>query len=56
MCDKMDGPRDYDTRRSQKEKDKYHMILYVDSKIQHNQKHSHRHRKQTCGCQEGWGM
>ena len=34
----------------QKEEDKY---LYVDSKIQHNQKHSHRHRKQTCGYQRG---
>lgn len=25
MCYKMHGPRDYDTRQSQKEKDKYHM-------------------------------
>ena len=62
----MDGPRDYHTKRSKSEKDKYHMIslicgIYYYSMTQMNlsmkQKQTHRHRGQTCGCQGGgeWG-
>ena len=48
---------------SQKEKDKYHMILLIcgiENRTQMNmsakQKQTHRYRKQSCGCQgEGEG-
>ena len=61
----MDEPRDYHTKRSQK--DKNHMIplkCRIQNQTQMNistqQKQSHRYREQTCGCQgagevgEGW--
>ena len=35
ICSNMDGPRDYPTKWSKSEKDKYHMIPYVESKIWH---------------------
>ena len=33
----MDGPGDYHTKPSKSDKDKYHMILYVESKEKTNQ-------------------
>ena len=52
---------------SQTEKDEYHMISLIcgienmtQMNLSMNQKQTHRHRKQTCGCQgggrvgEGW--
>ena len=60
MCYKMDGPRDHDTRQSQKEKDRYHMTLLtrgIQNTTQVNiptkQKQTHRHRGQTCSSQGG---
>ena len=48
----MDGPRDYHTKCTKKEKDKYHMISLTcgtSNMIQLNlftkQKQTHRHRK-----------
>ena len=57
MCYKMDGPRDHDTRQSQKEKDRYHMTLLTrgiqnTTQINLSTKHAHRHRKQTHRCQD----
>ena len=56
----MDGPRDYHTKSSQKEKDKYHMISLIcgiSNMTQMNlftkQKQTHRHRKETYGYQRG---
>ena len=53
----MDGTRDYQSKWSKSEKDKYQMIsLICESKIGHKwtsmkQKQTHRHGEQTCGCQ-----
>ena len=54
----MDGPRDYNTKQNQNEKDKHHMILLVrgiSNKTQMNtptkQKQIHRYREWTSGCQ-----
>ena len=35
ICSNLDGPRDYHTKESQKEKDTYHVmsLLYVESEI-----------------------
>ena len=56
----MDGPRDYHTKRSKSERDKYHMILLTcgiqnmtQKNISMKQNQTHRHREQTCGCQGG---
>ena len=53
----MDGPRDYHTKWSQTEEDKYHLTLYMASKkmIQMNLfiKQTHRSWKQTYGYQRG---
>ena len=55
------GPRDYHTKLSLTEKEKYHMYqLYVNSKVQHKltymQKRNRlRDREQTCSCQGGTG-
>ena len=58
----MDEPRDYHTKLSKPDKDKYHVILllYVElkkKKIQMNlftkQKQDERHTKQTYGFQSG---
>ena len=56
----MDGPRDYHTKRSKSERDKYHMILLTcgiqnmtQKNISMTQNQTHRHREQTCGCQGG---
>ena len=56
----MDGTRDSHTKRSQKEKDRYHMILLIcgiKNMAQINLftkcKQIHRHREQTSGCQGG---
>ena len=45
---------------SQKERDKYHMIPLIrgiknmaQMNLSVNQKHTHRHREQTCDCQGG---
>ena len=58
----MDVPRDYHIKRSQKEKDKYHMISLIcgiqtmtQMNISTKQKQTHRRREQTCGCQAGEG-
>ena len=58
----MDGPRDYHTKWSQAEKDKYYIIssLYVASEKNTNnlftkQKQTHKHVKQTYGYQKGKG-
>ena len=60
MCSNMDGPRDYHTKRSKSERDKYHMILLTcgiqnmtQKNISMKQNQTHRHREQTCGCQGG---
>ena len=29
LCSKVDGPRDYHTKQSQKKKDKYHMVSHI---------------------------
>ena len=44
----------------QEEKDKYHYMLYVESKMWHKwtylqNKNTHRNGKQTCDCQGGGG-
>ena len=54
ICSNMDDH----TKWSQKEKDKYHMMSYVESKIWHKwsyrwNRKTHRHREQSCGCQGG---
>ena len=61
----MDGPGDYHTRRSQSEKDKYHMIpdttyMWNLKKLKDTillifikEKQIHRHRKQTYGYPRG---
>ena len=64
ICSNMDGPRDYHTKWSQKEKDKYHMVSLIcgiwnmtQMNLSTKQKQTHRHREQTCDCQGGgsWG-
>ena len=44
---------------SQKEKDKYHMILHLNLTYGTNEpfhrKENHGHGEQTCGCQQGGG-
>ena len=60
----MDAARDSHTKWSQKEKDKYHMIITHMSNLKYGQmnlstKQTHRQGEQTCGCQgggEGSGM
>lgn len=52
----MDGLKDYHTKQSKLEKDKYHMITYVEHKIKykstiHKQKQAYRCREQICGWQ-----
>ena len=53
----MDGPRDYHTKWSKTEKDKYHLYVESKKKIQMNlftkQKQTHRPQKQTYGYQRG---
>ena len=55
----MDATRDYYTKRSQKEKDKYHVIsLMWNLKCDTNEPIDKTEtnspvREQTCGCQEG---
>ena len=54
ICDNMDGPRDYHTKWSQKEKDKYHIISQIGHKWTYlRNRNSLRHREQTYGCQRG---
>ena len=63
ICSNMDGPRDYYTKWSQTEKDKYYMRSLIcgtkKKTVQMNlfmkQKQTHRHRKQTYGYQRGRG-
>ena len=49
------------SEESQKEKDKYYMIIYMwylkhgTNDLSKKQQQTHRHRKQTCGCQGGEG-
>ena len=50
----MDGPRDYHTKRSKSERDKYHMILLTcgiqnmtQKNISMKQNQTHRHREHT---------
>ena len=53
--------RDYHTKTSQTEKDKYHVIIYmwIKKMVQMNictkQKYIHKHRKQTYGYKRGGG-
>ena len=54
----MDGPSDYHTKLSQKEKDEHHMIQLIcgienmtQRSLPTKQEQTHRHREQTCGCQ-----
>ena len=53
----MDGPRDYHTKQSKSEKDKYHIIITYMWSLKYDtnlsMKQIHRHREQTCGCQGG---
>ena len=53
----MDGPRDYHTKWSKTEKDKYHLYVESKKKIQMNlftkQKQTLRPQKQTYGYQRG---
>ena len=53
ICSNMDGPRDYRTKWSKSEKDKY-VITYMwnlknntNESVCAKQKYTHRHRKQT---------
>ena len=53
ICSNMDGPRDYHTKWSQKEKDKYHMISLIcgisnmtQMNLSKKQKQTLRHREQ----------
>ena len=62
ICSNMDGPKDYHTKWSKSEKDKYHVISLIcgiSSMTQMNssmkQKQTHRHRKQTFVYQRGKG-
>ena len=51
----MDGPRNYHTKGSQTEKDKYHTISLICGIYNVTQiaEKKHRLRKQTYGCQRG---
>ena len=56
ICSNIEEARDYYTKRSKSDKDKYHMISIISEikkMIQMNlftkQKQTHRHRKQTYG-------
>ena len=58
VCSNMDGPRDYHSELSQKEKDEHHIIppiCGIENMTQRSlptkQEQTHRHREQTCGCQ-----
>ena len=66
----MEGPRDYHTKWSKSDKDKYHMISLIcgilkmmQTNLFRKQKQTHSHKKQTSGYQrnqrardkfEGW--
>jgi len=57
----MGRPRDYHTKWSESERDKYHvisLICRIEGMIQMNlfmkQTYTHRPREESCGCQ-GWG-
>ena len=58
----MDGPRDYHTKWSKKEKDKYHIIQcmwnlkYDTNELIYKTETDHRHRERICGCEEGGGL
>ena len=59
----MDGSRDYHTKQSQKEKDKYHMTLLIckisnmtQMNISIKKKQTHRHKEWICSYREGGQM
>ena len=61
ICSKMDRPRDYHTKWSQKEKDKYCMIITYVWNIKYDtnklyETETYQYREQTYGCQRGEGM
>ena len=57
----MDGPRDYHTKQSKSDKDKYYITYMWNLKNNTNNliyktEQTHRHRKHTYGYQRGnWG-
>ena len=60
ICSNIDRPRDYHTKWSESEKDKYHMILLICEILKNDlltkQKQAHIHRKQAYGYHgERWG-